>query len=125
MRPNPGHRPFQRLNRAEYDLAIQGLLGLDVDVSALLPPDTISHGFDNIADVQVFSPTVLEGYLRAAAKISRDAIGDQTAAPSGVIYKVPRTAAQLQVTSRARRLARAAGLRSCTSSQRTANTPSA
>ena len=37
------------------------LLGIDVDVSALLPPDTISHGFDNIADVQAFSPTVLEG----------------------------------------------------------------
>ena len=96
LRPNPGHRPFQRINRAEYDLAIQGMLGIDVDVDALLPPDTISHGFDNIADVQAFSPTVLEGYLRAAAKISRDAIGDRTAAPSGVIYKVPRTAAQLR-----------------------------
>ena len=96
LRPNPGHRPFQRINRAEYDLAIQGMLGIDVDVDALLPPDTISHGFDNIADVQAFSPTVLEGYLRAAAKISRDAIGDRTATPSGVIYKVPRTAAQLR-----------------------------
>lgn len=95
-RPNPGRRPFQRLNRAEYASAVEGLLGIDVDVSALLPPDTISHGFDNIADVQSFSPTVLEGYLRAAAKISRDALGDPTAAPSGVIYKVPRTAAQLR-----------------------------
>ncbi len=96
LEPNPGRRPFQRLNRAEYGAAIEGLLGITVDVSALLPPDTISHGFDNIADVQAFSPTVLEGYLRAAAKISRDAIGDPTAAPSGVIYKVPRTAAQLK-----------------------------
>jgi hypothetical protein len=96
LRPNPGHRPFQRLNRAEYAAAVEGLLGITVDVSALLPPDTISHGFDNIADAQAFSPTVLEGYLRAAAKVSRDAIGDPTAAPSGVIYKVPRTAAQLR-----------------------------
>ncbi len=96
VRPNPGRRPFQRLNRAEYAAAIEGLLGISVDVSALLPPDTISHGFDNIADVQAFSPTVLEGYLRAAAKISRDALGDPAAAPSGVIYKVPRTAAQLR-----------------------------
>jgi mono/diheme cytochrome c family protein len=99
VRPNPGRRPFQRLNRAEYAAAIEGLLGINVDVSALLPPDTISHGFDNIADVQAFSPTVLEGYLRAAAKISRDALGDPTAAPSGVIYKVPRTAAQLRHVS--------------------------
>ena len=61
LQPNPGRRPFQRLNRAEYARAVRDLLGLDVDVTALLPPDTISHGFDNIADVQAFSPTLLEG----------------------------------------------------------------
>ncbi len=95
LRPNPGRRPFQRLNRAEYASAVRDLLGIDVDVSALLPPDTISHGFDNIADVQSFSPTVLEGYLRAAAKISRDALGDPTSTATSQIYAVPRTAAQL------------------------------
>jgi mono/diheme cytochrome c family protein len=96
LRPNPGRRPFQRMNRAEYDLAIREMLGIDVDVAALLPMDTISHGFDNIADVQALNPTVLEGYLRAAAKISRDAIGDPTTSPSSIIYTVPRTAAQLK-----------------------------
>jgi len=95
LRPNPGRRPFQRINRAEYARAVDGLLGIDIDVSALLPPDTISHGFDNIADVQSFTPTVLEGYLRAAAKISRDALGDPTTTATSQIYKVPRTAAQL------------------------------
>jgi mono/diheme cytochrome c family protein len=95
LHPNPGRRPFQRLNRAEYARAIRDLLGLDVDVAALLPPDTISHGFDNVADVQAFSPTVLEGYLRAAAKISRDAVGDPATSATSQIYKVPRTAAQL------------------------------
>ena len=68
--PNPGHRTFQRLNRAEYARSIRELLDLDVDVNAFLPPDTMSAGFDNIADVQGVSPTLLEGYLRAAAKIS-------------------------------------------------------
>ena len=68
LNPNPGRRTFQRLNRAEYAAAVRDLLGLDVDVAAFLPPDTISHGFDNIADVQSFSPTLLEGYLRAAAR---------------------------------------------------------
>jgi hypothetical protein len=72
------------------------MLSIDIDVSALLPPDTISHGFDNIADVQAFSPTVLEGYLRAAAKVSRDALGDPTGVTTSQIYKVPRTAAQLR-----------------------------
>ncbi|MGQ0734832.1 MAG: DUF1592 domain-containing protein [Acidobacteriota bacterium] len=96
LNPNPGSRPFQRLNRAEYAFAIRDLLGIEVDVAALLPPDTISHGFDNIADVQAFSPTVLEGYLRAAAKISRDALGDPATRATSIIYQVPRTAAQLR-----------------------------
>ena len=48
--PNPGRRTFQRLNRAEYARSIRDLLGLDVDATAFLPPDTISANFDNIAD---------------------------------------------------------------------------
>ena len=50
--PNPGRRTFQRLNRAEYRARCSDLLDLDVDVNAFLPPDTLSAGFDNIADVQ-------------------------------------------------------------------------
>ena len=96
LAPNPGRRPFQRLNRTEYGRAVHDLLSIHVDVAALLPPDTISHGFDNIADVQSMTPTVLEGYLRAAAKISRDALGDPTSTPTSQIYTVPRTAAQLR-----------------------------
>ena len=52
LNPNPGRRPFQRLNRAEYARAVSALLALDVDVNAFLPPDTISAGFDNVADAQ-------------------------------------------------------------------------
>src|SRR5438093_9073677 len=90
-RPNPGRRTFQRLNRAEYARAIRDLLALDVDVNAFLPPDTVSAGFDNIADVQLFSPTVLDGYLRAASRISSLALGDRNASPSEATYNVPRT----------------------------------
>ena len=75
LHPNPGRRPFQRLNRAEYAAAVHDLLDLDVDVSAYLPPDTISKGFDNVADVQTFSPALMDGYLRAASQISRLARG--------------------------------------------------
>ena len=94
--PNPGRRPFQRLNRAEYAAAVRDLLDLDVDVEAYLPPDTISDGFDNVADAQGFSPTVLEGYLRAASAISSLAVGDVKAAPTEANYKVPRTANQMR-----------------------------
>ena len=84
LTPNPGWRPFQRLNRAEYARAVHDLLGIDVDVNSFLPPDTISSGFDNIADVQNFSPTLMEGYLRAASQISRLAVGDRNASATSV-----------------------------------------
>ncbi|MCC7178352.1 MAG: DUF1592 domain-containing protein [Acidobacteria bacterium] len=96
LSPNPGRRPFQRLNRVEYTYAIRDLLNLDVDVEAFLPPDTISDGFDNVADAQGFSPTVLEGYLRAASAISTLAVGDANAAPTEATFKVPRTANQMR-----------------------------
>jgi mono/diheme cytochrome c family protein len=94
-KPNPGRRTFQRLNRAEYAQSVKDLLGLDVDVATFLPPDTISHNFDNIADVQSISATLLEGYLRAASQVSRLAIGDPDASPNSTIYKIPRIASQL------------------------------
>jgi hypothetical protein len=96
LNPNPGRRPFQRLNRAEYSAAVRDLLDIDVDVEAYLPPDTISDGFDNVAEAQGFSPTVLDGYLRAASAISTLAVGDATAAPTEANYKVPRTANQMR-----------------------------
>src|SRR2546427_6768142 len=94
--PKPGWRPFQRLNRAEYGRAVHDLLAIDVDVSALLPPDMVSHSFDNIADEQSFSPTLMEGYLRAASTIGRLAVGDRNSAPGSTMYKVPRTASQMR-----------------------------
>jgi hypothetical protein len=92
--PNPGRRTFQRLNRAEYARSVEHLLALSVDVGALLPPDTISHSFDNIADVQGLSPTLMDSYLRAADQVSRLAVGDPAAVPAEVTYKVPRTGSQ-------------------------------
>ncbi len=95
LNPNPGRRPFQRLNRAEYTRAVNALVALDVDVDAFLPPDTISAGFDNVADAQTFSATLMEGYLRAASRISALAVGDPKASASEFTYKVPRTGSQM------------------------------
>ena len=93
--PNPGWRPFQRLNRAEYAREIRSLLDLDVDVTAFLPADTISDGFDNVADVQTFSPTLMEGYLRAASRIAMLAIGDPDGSATQATFKLPKTASQM------------------------------
>jgi hypothetical protein len=75
-RPNPGLPVLHRLNRAEYANAIRDLLGLDVDVAALLPPDDAAYGFDNVADALGSSPALLQAYLGAARKISTIAVGD-------------------------------------------------
>ena len=96
VNPNPGWRPFQRLNRAEYASSVKALLGIDVDVTTYLPPDTISHGFDNVADAQGFSPSLMEGYLRAAGRITALALGDPNSAPTEATYKVPRTQSQME-----------------------------
>jgi hypothetical protein len=88
-KPNPGRRTFQRLNRAEYRRAIRNLLALDVDAGDWLPLDRMSANFDNIADEQALSPTLLESYLNAAGAISRLAIGDRNAAPIDETYTNP------------------------------------
>lgn len=92
--PNPGGRTFQRLNQVEYARSIHELLGLEIDPSAFLPLDTKSANFDNIADVQMLSPTLLDAYLNAAATISRLAVGDPDAAPSSTTYTNPGYASQ-------------------------------
>jgi len=86
--PNPGRAALHRMNRVEYANAIRDLLSVDVDPSTLLPADDSSHGFDNIADVLGVSPSLLERYVSAAAKISRLAVGERDAAPAQVTYTV-------------------------------------
>jgi mono/diheme cytochrome c family protein len=86
--PNPGRAPLHRMNRVEYENAIRDLLALDVDSATLLPADDSSHGFDNIADVLGVSPSLLERYVAAAAKIGRLAVGERDAAPAQVTYTV-------------------------------------
>ncbi|MDE0897474.1 MAG: DUF1592 domain-containing protein [Longimicrobiales bacterium] len=93
--PNPGRRTFQRLNRAEYEASIRDLFALDIDASAYLPTETLSDNFDNIADTQILSATLLESYMRAAAQVSRDAVGDAAASPATTVYKIPKTVSQV------------------------------
>ncbi len=97
--PNPGGRTFQRLNRAEYERSILDLLDLEVDAGDYLPLDTKSANFDNIADVQMVSPTLLDAYLNAAAEVSRLAVGNVAATAAEAQYRVPRWASQVERVS--------------------------
>ncbi len=83
---NPGYRSFQRLNRAEYERSVRELLGLEVDAGQWLPLDMRMANFDNIVDVQLMSPTVLNSFLTAASEISRLAVGDVNASRRQATY---------------------------------------
>jgi hypothetical protein len=75
------------LNRPEYERAVRDLLGLNVDAGDWLPLDQMSANFDNIADVQALSPTLIDAYPNAAAEISRMAVGNISAPPINKTYK--------------------------------------
>ena len=95
--PNPGRTEvFHRLNRAEYGNAIRDLLGLEMDVTQLLPSDDASYGFDNIAGVLKISQSRLEQYLTAARRISRAAIGTPLPTPAAFEYRVAETTQQYE-----------------------------
>jgi hypothetical protein len=83
---DPGRPLLRRLNRAEYGNVIRDLLALDVDVRSLLPPDDSAFGFDNNADLQAFSPALLERYLVAADTVSALAVGDPATVPAAENY---------------------------------------
>jgi hypothetical protein len=76
-----------RMNRTEYANAIRDLLALDIDPAAYLPADDSSYGFDNVSSGLQVSPALVEGYVSAAGKISRLALGHETA-PGRKIYHV-------------------------------------
>jgi len=83
-----GSRTFQRLNRPEYENAVRDLLGVEINAADYLPLDTKSANFDNIADAQLLSPTLLEAYLNAAATVSLLAVGDKNAPTTLTTYRV-------------------------------------
>ena len=86
-KPKLARPSVHRMNRTEYGNAIRELLGLDIDVSAYLPADDTSYGFDNVSSGLQVSPTLVEAYITAASKISRLALGHDTA-PARKVYHV-------------------------------------
>ena len=89
-----GSRPFQRVNRAEYAQLVHDLLGLTVDPAEWLPEDRISASFDNIADAQEMSATLMIAYLTAAGDIARRAVGQEDAPAQSITYSNPPSKSQ-------------------------------
>ncbi len=88
--PDPGYVTLHRLNRTEYARSVQELLGVTVDVESLLPKDTMSDGFDDIANVLKVSPTFLDQYISAASSVAALAMGNPQARKSIAILRASR-----------------------------------
>jgi mono/diheme cytochrome c family protein len=92
--PEPGKASLHRLNRTEYGNAVRDLLALEIDPAEYLPADDEGYGFDNIADVLRVSPSLLEQYLAASAKIASLAVGDPNTPAVTAVYRAPSDLAQ-------------------------------
>jgi len=87
--PTLARAPIHRLNRTEYGNAVRDLLALELDVTELLPADDEGYGFDNIADILRVSPSLLEQYLGASARIASLAVGDRETPVVSNIFRAP------------------------------------
>ena len=72
--PNPGRVTVRRLNKVEYRNTVRDWLGVDFDPTESFPTDNIGLGFDNIGDVLMLSPLLMERYLDAAEAIAHRVI---------------------------------------------------
>ena len=72
--PDPGRVTIRRLNRSEYNNTVRDLMGVTFRPADDFPSDDVGYGFDNIGDVLSLPPLLMEKYLDAAEKISRDCL---------------------------------------------------
>ncbi len=87
--PYAGTTTIHRLNRAEYTNSIRDLLGVDVDLTQLLPSDGGDYGFDNIAELLRSSPLLLDRYMTVGLRVADLALGNPDASLSVTNYKIP------------------------------------
>ena len=73
-----GRVVMRRLNRAEYANTVRDLLGVEMDLTDLLPPDTSTNGFDNNSESLRTSSYLLRSYLDAADRLLDEAIVNES-----------------------------------------------
>jgi hypothetical protein len=71
-----GRAVVRRLNRVEYENTIRDLLGIDIELQELLPPDGAANGFDTAGEALHTSSFLLERYLEAADRALAVAIAN-------------------------------------------------
>ena len=68
--------PLKRLTRAEYTNIMHDLFGVDFDLTGLLPPDHVEHGFDKFGEAHLMSPHQVMAYLKTARFIAERVLPD-------------------------------------------------
>jgi len=98
LKPDPGPFIVRRLNNREYANTLRDLLYLPAsyNASADFPADERGESFDNNADTLTLSPVLIERYLEAAEKASREAMKPRT----DVVAEKPAQASTSGSTSR-------------------------
>jgi hypothetical protein len=73
---DPGPSPLRRLTRVEYDNTVRMLFGVSDKLAAeLFPADEEQFGFDNSAEGRGLNGALAEGYLKAAERLAKQAVG--------------------------------------------------
>ena len=72
---------LRRLNRREYENAMNDLFGTDLKLEGMLPEDGRSHEFDVVGEALGVSMTHLQRYIDAAGLVFDAAIAKTTEAP--------------------------------------------
>ncbi len=62
--------PLHRLNRLEYNNTVRDLLGTTLRPADSFPPDTVTNGFDNVADGLTLTPALMDLYATAARTLA-------------------------------------------------------
>lgn len=65
---------LRRLTAFEYQNAVLDILGVSLDLTAVLPEDAVGHGFDHVASAQSLSEAHFLRYLEAAELVAEAAL---------------------------------------------------
>ena len=80
-RAKEGRVVLRRLNRVEYENTIRDLLGIEISLQDLLPPDASRDGFDTSGEAHHTSLFLMEKYLEAADAALNVAIANSPKPP--------------------------------------------
>jgi len=88
-RPTPRNGSMRRLTVSQYDLTLKSLLGIERNLSDVLPPDAVSRdGFSNQANTLAMNPLQLETYFKIAEGALDSTLVDPNTPPAIEFFRM-------------------------------------